>query len=161
MPLDIKAPRVCPPPLTGPVKSQSLSPSQSRRWSPRWTLEGQSPWPPTCWCRVSTGMPRIGAASERLQPAHAAHNDTQASRYRADSNFPFYLLVQGEPENLTGPQTSCQELLIRAERYKECTRPPASELAGQSAEMESDRLKEESLLWGWKGREAGEPSSPL
>lgn len=106
-------------------------------------------------------MPRIGTASERLQPAHAAHNDTQASRYRADSNFPFYLLVQGEPENLTGPQTSCQELLIRAERYKECTRPPASELAGQSAEIESDRLKEESLLWGWKGREAGEPSSPL
>lgn len=64
-------------------------------------------------------MPRIGTASERLQPAHAAHNDTQASRYRADSNFPFYLLVQGEPENLTGPQTSCQELLIRAERYKD------------------------------------------
>lgn len=85
------------------------------------------------------------AASEPLQSAHAAHNDTQASRYEADSNFPFYLLVQGEPDNLTGPQTSCQELLIRAEQYKECTRPPASELAGQSAQMESDRLKEESL----------------
>lgn len=103
-------------------------------------------------------MPRIGAASERLLPAHAAHNDTQASRYEADSNFPFYFLVQGKPEKLTGPQTSCQELLIRAEQYKECTRPPASELAGQSAEMESDRLKEESLQWGWKGREAGSPA---
>lgn len=103
------------------------------------------------WCRVSMGRPRIGAAREQPPPAHAAHNDTQAARYRADSNFPFYLLVQGESESLTGPQTSCQELLIRAERHKECTRPPAWELAGQSAEMESDRLKEGSLLLGGGG----------
>lgn len=135
--LDIKALGVCPLPLPGSIKSLSLSPSPPRCWRPWWALEGQSPWPPTRGCRVS---------SQRAPAvAHAAYNDTQASRYEADSNFPFYLLVQGEPENLTGPQTSCQELLIRAEQYKECTRPPASELAGQSAQMESDRLKEESL----------------
>lgn len=69
--------------------------------------------------------------------------------------------MKGEPENLTGPQTSCQELLIRAEQYKECTRPPASELAGQSAEMESDRLKEGSLEWGWKGSQEVEYNSLL
>lgn len=122
-----KSPGVRPPPLPG-----SLSPSP-----PRWALEGQSPWPPTRGCRVSS---RRAPAS-----AQAAHNDTQASRYEADSNFPLYLLVQGEPEKLTGPQTSRQELLIRAEQCKECTCPPASELARQSAQMESDRLKEESL----------------
>lgn len=79
--------------------------------------------------------------------AHCLHTrllrmTPRASRYEADSNFPFYLLVQGQSERLTGPQTSCQELLIRAEQLQECTRPPASELAGQSAEMESDRLKD-------------------
>lgn len=63
--------------------------------------------------------------------------------------------MQGESESLTGPQTSCQGLLIRAERHKECTRPPALELAGQSAERESEELKEESLLWGWWGDQAG------
>lgn len=69
--------------------------------------------------------------------------------------------MQGKPDNLTGPQTSCQELLISVEQCKECTHPPASELAGQSAEMESDRLKEESPKWGWKGRQAVESSSLL
>lgn len=148
-----KVPAVCPPlpPTPSLHLALSVSPCQSRRWSPWWTLEGPSPhWPRRC--QVSMGRPRIGAAQEPPPPAHAAHNDTQASRYGADSNFPFYLLVQGESESLTGPQTSCQELLIRAEQHKECTRPPAWELAGQSAEMESDRLKEESLLLGGMGR---------
>lgn len=58
--------------------------------------------------------------------------------------------MQGEPENLTGPQTSCQELLIRAERHKECTRPPALELAGQSVKPEPDKLREASLQRGWR-----------
>ena len=85
---------------------------------------------------------RTGAASEHPLPAHTAQNDTQASRCGADSNFPFYLLVQGQSESLTGPQTSCQELLIRAERHQECTRPPLSELAGQSAWIDGVRQAE-------------------
>lgn len=31
--------------------------------------------------------------------------------------------MQDESASLTGPQTSCQELLIRAERFRECARP--------------------------------------
>ena len=85
---------------------------------------------------------RMGAASARPLPAHTAQNDTQASRCGADSNFPFYLLVQGQSESLTGPQTSCQELLIRAEWHQECTRPPLSELAGQSAWIDRVRQAE-------------------
>lgn len=117
-----------------------------RDTGPAWSADAES---------AQNRSPRTGAASERPLPAHTAQNDTQASRCGADSNFPFYLLVQGQSESLTGPQTSCQELLIRAERHHECTRPPLSELAGQSAWIDRVRQAERGTPPSGAGRGGG------
>lgn len=128
----MKVPAVCP---TSPSRMYQVSVNRSllvQALEP-WVDPGGTEAPPGPPVQLAGNRsPRIGVASQRLPPAHAAQNDTQASRYRADSNFPFYLLVQGQSESLTGAQTSCQELLIRAERHQEGVRPPASQLAGQS-----------------------------
>lgn len=140
------------PQLAAPIKSQSvpLGPGTGAPgdpWRDRVPPPGRLVWP------SQQSPTRLGAVSQGL-PLRRCH-DTRL-QVGADSNFPFYLLVQGEAESLTGPQTSCQELLIRAEQRKELTRPPslalpASELAGQSTQMESDRLKERSLQWAGRG----------
>ena len=113
---------------------------------PTWAADAES---------ARNRSPRRGATSECPLPALAAQNDTQASRCGADSNFPFYLLVQGQSESLTGPQTSCQELLIRTERHQECTRPPLSKLAGQSAWIDRVRQAERGTPPSGAGRGGG------
>lgn len=133
-----------PSPIPAVIKSQATSSPGAGAVGGPWRARAPTRPPPV------RSQPPMGAAGSAGRPHMPL---IQSSRYGADSNFPFYLLGQGESESLTGPQTSCQELLIRAERHKECTRLRISRTKYGDGVRQAERGRPAA---GWEAREARE-----